>query len=283
MWPLAITSISISKSNVTSKACCSFFEWDMFHIYHQRRGRPWIPFWVERISQRRKRIRWNCIDQRVCDTRSFENSLLTHLFSSVFTCTANGMLRKSMFTAEQQKDPFKISESHCSTLPSRLFDWRLSEDAQTFAYGGDEVNLSVWNTGIAFETRSIPASSSNTIKKRKRNDDLFPGEIWRARNVRFFKNDSITVAHSFFWKVPNDHLNLRQPVRITALSYLPSSAAGYNLVVGTQFGDMRRYDTRAARRPVSNWTAMAKVGGIKSIQKGLADQCVSSVLYLRAF
>ena len=131
-------------------------------------------------------IRWNCIDGRVCNIRFFQNSLLIYLFSSVFTCTSNGMLRKSMFTAEQQKDPFKIPESHCSTLPSRLFDWRLSEDTQTFAYGGDEVDLSVWNTGIAFENRSIPASSSSAIKKRKRNDDLFPGEIWRARNVRFF-------------------------------------------------------------------------------------------------
>lgn len=96
------------------------------------------------------------------------------------------MLRKSAFTAGEQKDVFKTSESHCGTLPSRLFDWRLSEDTQTFAYGGDEVDLSVWNTELAFENRSIPAlsSSSNPIKKRKRNDGLFPGEIWRARNVR---------------------------------------------------------------------------------------------------
>ncbi|KJA20199.1 hypothetical protein HYPSUDRAFT_217095 [Hypholoma sublateritium FD-334 SS-4] len=172
---------------------------------------------------------------------------------SVFTCTSNGMLRKSAFTAGQQKDVFKIPESHCGTLPSRLLDWRLSEDTQTFAYGGDEVDLSVWNTELAFESRSSPALTSGPIKKRKRNDDLFPGEIWRARNI------------------PNDHLNLRHPIRITALSYLSSSAVSNNLVAGTQFGDLRRYDTRAARRPVSNWTAIAKVGGIKSMQKGLAD------------
>ncbi|KAF8959039.1 hypothetical protein BDZ97DRAFT_1906298 [Flammula alnicola] len=126
--------------------------------------------------------------------------------SSAFTCTSNGMLRKTIFNVEDGDSEPQVSRSECGTLPSRLCDWRLSEDSETFAYGGDEVDLS---------------------------------------------------------------LGLRQPIRITALSYLSSSPSGHHLITGTQFGDIRRYDTRAARRPVSNWTGIGKVGGVKAIQKGL--------------
>jgi len=55
-----------------------------------------------------------------------------------------------------------------------------------FAYGGDEVELSIWDMETAFQTQTddlnrITAAS----KKRKRNNELFPGEIWRAKNVCF--------------------------------------------------------------------------------------------------
>ncbi|KAF9480119.1 hypothetical protein BDN70DRAFT_833309 [Pholiota conissans] len=172
--------------------------------------------------------------------------------SSVFTCTSNGMLRKTNFDLEGDTTMAGISRSECSILPSRLFDWKLSEDAHTFAYGGDEVDLSVWNTEGAFQEPPAPTSTTSS-KKRKRNEDLLPGEIWRARNV------------------PNDHLGLRQPIRITALSYLSSSSPSHNLITGTQFGDIRCYDTRAARRPVSNWAGIGKVGGIKCIEKGMSE------------
>ena len=43
-------------------------------------------------------------------------------------------------------------------------------------------------------------------------------------------------------------------------------------MTGTQFGDLRRYDTKAGRRPISNWAGIAKVGGVKLIEKGLAEQ-----------
>lgn len=75
-----------------------------------------------------------------------------------------------------------------ASLPMRLSDWRLSANEETFAYGGDEVELSVWNTEAAFTPRSEDLASSNAAsKKRKRNDDLFPGEIWRAKNVGISK------------------------------------------------------------------------------------------------
>jgi len=76
-------------------------------------------------------------------------------------------------------------------------------------------------------------------------------------------------------KVPNDNLGLRQPVHITSLSYLssptqdPSTA---HLIAGTNDGHVRRYDTRAARRPVSDWRSIAKGGAIKVIEDGCAEQ-----------
>ncbi|KAF4615274.1 hypothetical protein D9613_003018 [Agrocybe pediades] len=176
--------------------------------------------------------------------------------SSVYTCTSNGMLRRTAFTSRDEDQQPETSKAQTSILPSRLYDWRLSSDATSFAYGGDEVELSVWDTERAFQTQDIPATSAPAqggSKKRKRNEELFAAEQWRARNV------------------PNDSLTLRQPVRITTLTYLASSSPGHHLMTGTQFGDLRRYDTKAARRPVSNWVGVAKVGGVKIIEKGLSE------------
>jgi ribosome biogenesis protein NSA1 len=69
-----------------------------------------------------------------------------------------------------------------ASLPTRLQDWRMSSNQETFAYGGDEVDLSVWNTESAFAFRSQEAESVPS-KKRKRGNALLPGEIWRASNV----------------------------------------------------------------------------------------------------
>ncbi|TFY83897.1 hypothetical protein EWM64_g114 [Hericium alpestre] len=146
--------------------------------------------------------------------------------------------------------------SHTSVLPMRLCDWRLSPDEKAFAYAGDEVELSIWDAEAAFTAKAKPNTLENETKKRKRADDLLPGETWRAKNVA------------------NDTLNLRQPVRNTCLTYLSaspsasSSASHHHLAVGTQFGNVRRYDTRSARRPVADWKGIAKVGGIKAIEKG---------------
>jgi len=129
----------------------------------------------------------------------------------------------------------------------------MSDSKETFAYGGDEVDLSLWNTELAWQRQLGPTTLTGSSKKRKRNDDLFPAELWRARNV------------------PNDALGLRQPVRITSLTYLSSSTAGHHLLTGTQFGDLRRYDTRAARRPVSDWKGVGKVRGIRLVEKGLSE------------
>ncbi|KAF8163257.1 hypothetical protein B0H34DRAFT_650386 [Crassisporium funariophilum] len=172
--------------------------------------------------------------------------------SATLSCTSNGMLRMTPFALGN--DDTVPAANQCSSLPDRLCDWRLSGNGETFAYGGDEVDLSVWNLERAFQSQSEPATLPESSKKRKRkNDDLFPAEVWRARNV------------------PNDNLGLRQPIRITSLTYISSSDVGHHLVAGTQFGDLRRYDTRAARRPVSNWAGIGKVGGVKIVEKGQSE------------
>lgn len=161
----------------------------------------------------------------------------------VYSCTSNGALRLVHY-GEDQKPIL-------GALPTRLCDWRLASDQASFAYGGDEVELSVWDTqkALAQDRPSTDASSA----KRKR-DTLFPGEIWRAKNVE------------------NDGLGLRQPVRITSLTYL-SPSAPTRLLSGTQLGDVRQYDLRA-RRPASNFKGIGKIGGVKVIEKGLNEQYV---------
>ncbi|KAJ7940687.1 hypothetical protein B0H13DRAFT_1586416 [Mycena leptocephala] len=159
----------------------------------------------------------------------------------VYSCTSNGALRL-VPTGAEGKRPI------LGSLPTRLCAWRLGSDQTTFAYGGDEVDPSIWDTEKALTVEHASSSDSSGTKRKR--DALFPGEIWRAKNV------------------PNDGLGLRQPVRVTSLTYLSTSTS---LLTGTQLGDLRRYDTRAARRPVSNWKGVGKTGGVKAIEKGLAD------------
>lgn len=74
--------------------------------------------------------------------------------------------------------------------------------------------------------------------------------------------------------MPNDSLGLRQPIRITSLTYLSSSSgSNHHLLTGTQLGSVRRYDSRVARRPVSDWK-VAKVGGIATLEQGFNAQYV---------
>jgi len=54
------------------------------------------------------------------------------------------------------------------------------------------------------------------------------------------------------------------------VAFLQSSQAGCHLMTGTQFGDLRKYDTRAGRRPVCNWTGLCN-GGVKALEKGFSE------------
>jgi ribosome biogenesis protein NSA1 len=74
----------------------------------------------------------------------------------------------------------------------RLCEWRLAPDNTTFSYGGDEVELSVWDLETAFAPKQQapspppPQPESSSSKKRKRGSELLPGELWRAKNVRVY-------------------------------------------------------------------------------------------------
>ncbi|KAF8559531.1 hypothetical protein OG21DRAFT_1502774, partial [Imleria badia] len=157
---------------------------------------------------------------------------------TVYACASNGALRRTC-TSDEDGPTHTLS-----ALPSRLVDWRLGPDQETFAYGGDEVEVSVWNTERAFEPLPDSSATFTSSKKRKRAENLFPGEVWRAKNVA------------------NDYLGLRQPVHNTCLTYISSSSSSNQpqILAGTQFGDLR-----------SDFEGAVKVGGIKSVEDGLSE------------
>ena len=74
--------------------------------------------------------------------------------------------------------------------------------------------------------------------------------------------------------MPNDSLSLRQPIRVTSIEILESSASKHDIVAGSQLGEVRRYDTRTARRPVAVWKDLAKVAGVGLVKRGSQEQCV---------
>ncbi|KIY69991.1 hypothetical protein CYLTODRAFT_328950, partial [Cylindrobasidium torrendii FP15055 ss-10] len=175
-------------------------------------------------------------EPRLRADKKFIGMSLTEMCVGTYTCTSNGAL---------QLVPHDESVASTSLLPTRLCGWRLAKGDETFAYGGDEVDLSVWNTERAF--KSSPPES----KKRKRNE-LFPAEVWRAKNVA------------------NDHLTLRQPVRVTCLAHASDSTS--RIFAGTQLGHLRQYDIRAARKPVSDWRSVfPSKKGIETMEAGFLE------------
>lgn len=108
----------------------------------------------------------------------------------VYSCTSNGALRLTK-PGEDNSGP----EAQLAALPSRLSEWRLTTKGDAFAYAGHEIELSIWDTERAFssglqdnsEGNKTSDSSETPSKKRKRNEQLLPGEIWRAKNVCRFR------------------------------------------------------------------------------------------------
>ena len=93
----------------------------------------------------------------------------------IYSCTSNGALR---LTKEENL------EHDLAVLPMRLCGWRLSSDNRSFVYGGEEVEISLWDTERTFgqEVKQTPGHT----QKRKRGGDLLPAETWRAKNVGFW-------------------------------------------------------------------------------------------------
>ena len=109
-----------------------------------------------------------------CAKRLMSN-LFTHASYSrgIYSCSADGRLNL-MSLPHNNSAP----AHHSVSIPTRLYDWRLSANEETFAYGGYEVELSVWNTQNAF------TMNASSIGSGQKTVDLFPAEIWRAKNVR---------------------------------------------------------------------------------------------------
>ncbi len=107
------------------------------------------------------------------------------VLSGVYSCTSNGALRLTKLSREADGG----LHSELAALPMRLAEWRLAPNQQTFAYAGDEVELSVWDTERAFSAGPQEAGSSKNndseSKKRKRSEQLLSNEIWRAKNVGY--------------------------------------------------------------------------------------------------
>jgi len=201
--------------------------------------------------------------------------MLISFFSGVISCSSAGHLRLTQASIESENNSGTSSQT--TSIPTRLSDWHLSEDANYFTYGGDEVEVSVWDTIRAFDPSRhlLPGSAVGTKRKKAQKTELIEGEIWRAKNVcpNWFM---LARNHLKESQVSNDSLNLRQPVHNTSLTFLAPVSGGpgpaHHILAGTRLGSVRRYDTRAARKPVADWKGVGKVGGIRKVQRGNSEQ-----------
>ncbi len=116
-------------------------------------------------------------------------------------------------------------------------------------------------------------------KKRKKRTELFPAEVWRAKNVSCHALTMIIIfTQTRFWndQLPNDSLSLRQPIHVASLAFIGDTSGTsipQHLITGSRYGAVRRYDTRAGGRPVANWT---QFNSIRKVHNGCSEQCVPS-------
>ncbi|TIB83185.1 hypothetical protein E3Q06_03016 [Wallemia mellicola] len=146
------------------------------------------------------------------------------------------------------------AEEHYLSLPTNLKDMRVSPNGSTFAYGGLEVDLSIWdakraleiseNTPTAPKVVSIQGATKKERKKAK--DQLLDGEVWRAKNL------------------PPDNLNLRVPIHITSLDYISET----NIITGSANGSVRLYDTRASKKPTIVNNDLIKSSSVRYLRRG---------------
>lgn len=149
-----------------------------------------------------------------------------------------------------EKDTSEVSAFHCN-VPVNLRHFAATSTGRHFAYAGTEVNLSVWDSERAFRA----SESSNGEKRRRAEKDLFPAELWRAKNVA------------------NDNLDLRQPVNISSFTFLSREDTGahHSIAVGNTLGAVHRYDTRRGKKPVSTWQDARMSGGVSVVERGIRE------------
>ncbi|KAF8332044.1 uncharacterized protein EI90DRAFT_2995625 [Cantharellus anzutake] len=177
----------------------------------------------------------------------------------VYTCTTSGHIRRTSLPS-----PSSEASTSKALLPMRLCDLQISSDERYLAYGGDEVNLSIWDIEKALsgkspsgsEAQGSNANEAPATRKRKKNTELFSAEVWRAKNL------------------PNDFLSLRQPVHVASLAFLgdsssESSSVSQHIITGDRYGSVQRYDTRASGRPVAKWPMFKSV---RKVQRGCSER-----------
>jgi ribosome biogenesis protein NSA1 len=73
-----------------------------------------------------------------------------------------------------------------ASLPMRLCDFHVAPDGRTLAYGGDEVDLSIWDIErtLSAQKETDGNNPSNSKRKKPGDNQLLPAELWRAKNVR---------------------------------------------------------------------------------------------------
>lgn len=99
------------------------------------------------------------------------------MLSGVFTATSYGYLTHTPLPGESA-----ASTSSHTVLPTRLRDFKVSPNGAHFAYGGDEVDISLWDTERGLAGPPSPPIPGLKLKKQKVPELLY-GEVWRAQNV----------------------------------------------------------------------------------------------------
>ncbi|TIB37586.1 hypothetical protein E3P86_02148 [Wallemia ichthyophaga] len=182
------------------------------------------------------------LDAEWTDSRSAERSIGVGVGSAGGTqvnmsVTSSGHL---CYTSPPAHSPRFFS------LPPRLTCMRTSPSGRYMAVGGVEQEPSVWDVQRVCEMSEdhptayaprIPQGKTK-LERRKEKLALHDGELWRARNV------------------PNDNLNLRSPVHVTALEWLDDNT----LLTGSASGSVRLYSWREQSEQGEHTGTKGKVG-----------------------
>ncbi|OCF41463.1 hypothetical protein I317_04764 [Kwoniella heveanensis CBS 569] len=175
--------------------------------------------------------------------------------SGAISALTSGLLTHHPLVHNNSSEPEPVlpsSSTHQSrSVSSPLQCLASSSLAPTsFALGGKEVDVSVWDVERTFGgVNDEVAKTWGDSGKRKKNV-LEAGQIWQAKNV------------------PQNNLSLRQPIHHLCLTYLNESP--HLIVSGTKAGTVRRFDTRQ-RKPLSDWK-VAREGGVGAVAPGVEHE-----------
>lgn len=195
----------------------------------------------------------------------------------IFACTSAGDMR--FFSIDQEegsKDATLAMKGDCIKRelpePLQMVSFEPKSDPTHFAYGGEEIPLSVWDARQAISSNGevqdgesnenassssrngssgthtvngmeeeVDAATANKQRKRKRimenrakARELMLGEIWRAKNL------------------PNDALSLPQRPDILSIAFLGSP---HLIATGTRTGHIRIFDTSSQRKHTHEYRA----------------------------